>query len=120
MFDFNVIERGSAPYKEFIKKLEKNYALSGTRLSVCLLCWGFIPAHLKKRHLEHEPFIVTASFFKNEEAFVKIAKENGKISGNGTRVITFKDACVFTCGPNATKHLIGGTNYGQSDCFGGG
>jgi hypothetical protein len=46
--------------------------------------------------MEHEPFVVTASFFKNEESFIKLCKENG------TRVIAFKEACHFTCGPKST------------------
>ena len=53
--------------------------------------------------MEHEPFVVTASFFKNEESFIKLCKENGKQSGDGTRVIAFKEACHFTCGPKSTQ-----------------
>jgi len=31
--------------------------------------------------MEHEPYFVTASFFKNEESFIKLCRENGKLSG---------------------------------------
>ena len=98
-----MIERNSISYRKFINRLEKNYSNASQKLSVCLLCWAFIPSHLKKRHLEHEPYIVTASFFKNEECFIKLCKENGKTSGDATRVITFKDACVFSHGPDSVK-----------------
>ena len=64
--------------------------------------------------MEHEPFIVTASFFKNEECFVKLCKENGKASGNGTRIIVFKEACNFSCGPQASQPQT------TVECFAGG
>ena len=102
-FDYTILERNTPEYKDFILKLEKNYNDPSTKNCVCLLCWAFLPSHLKKRHLEHEPYVVTASFFKNEESFIKLAKENGKVSGNNTRVIIFKAACNFRGGPNSSK-----------------
>jgi len=38
---------------------------------------------LKKRHLEHEAYMVTAMFFKDEESFLRLCRENGKISNSG-------------------------------------
>jgi hypothetical protein len=40
--------------------------------------------------------VVTASFFKNEEAFIKLAKDQNKLSGGVSRVILFKDQCQFS------------------------
>lgn len=64
---------------------------------------------------------MTASFFKNEECFIKLCKENGKTSGNCTRVIVFKESCVFSHGPDSVKVAMqGGLNYGATSCFAGG
>ena len=114
VFDFNILERNTPEYRDFIQKLEKNYASQSSKACVCLLCWAFLPSHLKKRHMEHEPYIVTASFFKNEECFIKLCKENGKCSSNGTRVIVFKEACNFSVGPQASQPKM------EMQCFAGG
>lgn len=102
-FDYQILERNTPEFKDFIMKLEDNYRVSSKKSCVCLMCWAFLPSHLKKRHLEHEPYVVTASFFRNEESFIKLAKENGKISGNNTRCILFKAACKFRGGPDSAK-----------------
>ena len=41
--------------------------------------------------------MVTATFFKNEEAFIKLAKDNGKLGGGERqdRVILFRENCTF-------------------------
>ena len=90
-------------YKDFIKRICQNYNSTTGKLSACIVCWAFIPSQLKKRHLEHEPYIVTASFFKNEEAFIKLAKDNGKLTtcDRGDRVILFNEKCAFNYGPEA-------------------
>ena len=81
---FQVVERTSETYRAFIRaRIEGNFSKTdGPKSSACLLCWAFITATQKRRHLEHEPYIVTASFFKNEESFIKLCRENGKLSGN--------------------------------------
>jgi hypothetical protein len=88
---FQVVERTSETYRAFIRnKIEGNYAGTNPngkggnapKNSACLLCWAFINNQQKKRHVEHEPYIVSPSFFKNEESFIKLARENGKLSGN--------------------------------------
>jgi hypothetical protein len=101
-FDYKILERNTPDYKTFIARCEKNYTAPSTKYCACLLCWAWLPSHLKQRHLEHQPYVVTASFFKNEESFLKLCKENGKVSGNGTRVIVFKEACKFKIGPQST------------------
>eukprot|EP00347_Sterkiella_histriomuscorum_P022657 403337649 len=111
---FTVIERSSEDYKKFISRIEKNYSGSN-KLSVCTLCWGFIAAIQKKRHAEHEPFMFTASFFKNEESFLQLCIQNGKISGNRQSVIIFKESVQFAGTPGynptgGTSSFQGGEN----------
>ena len=89
--NFQVVERSSATYRHFIEKIEDNYKNTSSRLGACLSCWAFISPCQRRRHEEHEPYIVTASFFKNEEAFLKLARDQNKISGGVSRVILFKD-----------------------------
>jgi len=43
--------------------------------------------------------MLTASFFKNEESFIKLCKEHGKLSGNMQRVIVFEELCQFSGTP---------------------
>ena len=80
---FQVVERSSDTYRAFIRnRIEGNFERTdGPKQSACLLCWAFITATQKRRHQEHDPYIVTASFFKNEESFIKLCRENGKLSG---------------------------------------
>ena len=93
--NFAVVERTSAQYRNFITRLEDNYSSGAARQGACLQCWAFISSVQRKRHTEHEPYIVTASFFKNEEAFIRLAKDHGKCSGHQSRVILFADSCQF-------------------------
>ena len=114
-YDFTVTERTSDHYKNFIKRIEANYALPNNKLSACLLCWGLISPLQKRKHTEHEPFIVTASLFKNEESFLQLCQQHGKCSGNRQRVILFKEQCQFfgTPGYNpegGTQSFSGGSN----------
>ena len=46
------------------------------------MCWAFITPLQKKKHAEHEPFMRTAAFFKNEDTFLQLCLQHGKISGN--------------------------------------
>lgn len=41
-YEFTVTERSSDTYKNFIKRIEANYALLNNKLSACLLCWALI------------------------------------------------------------------------------
>ena len=93
-YEFAVTERSSQEYKKFIEKIERNFSCTNKQ-SACLLCWAFISPLQKKRHAEHEPFMITASLFKNEESFIQLATQHGKISGNKQSVIVFKDTCQF-------------------------
>ena len=61
-----VVSRDSQEYRAFIKKIEQNCQSSDFKLSVCLLCWGFLTYFQKKRHTEHSHYIVTPVYFKNE------------------------------------------------------
>ena len=116
---FQVVERSSESYRSFIRdRIEANFTRTdGPKQSACLLCWAFITATQKRRHLEHEPYIVTASFFKNEESFIKLCRENGKLSGNQQRIILFKDHCQFAgLDPQASM----GSNAGRVTTYAGG
>ena len=66
------VHRDSQEYKQFLIKLEQNYDASN-KLSMCILCWGFLTSYQKKKHMSHSPYIVTASFCKNEDQFIKHA-----------------------------------------------
>jgi len=90
-----VVERISPVYRQFIARIEANYTQQ-KQFSACLLCWAFITQAQKRKHAEHEPYMVTASFFKNEESYVKLCRENGKISGTQKSIILFKDVCQFS------------------------
>lgn len=35
----------SDEFKQFIRKLEQNYDHSNTKMSACLLCWGFLTSY---------------------------------------------------------------------------
>ena len=49
------------------------------KLSVCLLCWGFITFYQKRRHQEHSHYTVTPMYFKDEKSFLDLAQKHGKI-----------------------------------------
>lgn len=114
-YEFTVTERSSEAYKHFIKRIELNYSLTNNKLSACLLCWALISPLQKRKHSEHEPFMVTASLFKNEESFLQLCHQHGKCSGNRSRVILFKEQCQFFGTPNynaagGTQTFNGGAN----------
>ena len=81
--NYRVVERTSPQYRAFITKLENNYKSSNQKQAACLQCWAFISAFQRKKHPEHEAYIVTASFFKNEESFMRLANDHGKSSHEG-------------------------------------
>ena len=84
----------SPEYKQFIKKLEQNLE-ANQKLSVCLLCWGFITFYQKRRHQEHSHYIVTPTYFKTEDLFLKLARQHGKLL-KGNKVAVFADQCKIT------------------------
>ncbi len=86
------VHRESSEFKAFMKKLEDNYE-SSNKLSVCLLCWGFLTSYQKKKHLSHSPYIITPSFCRNEDQFFKHALAQKKTKDNNTLVAIFNEAC---------------------------
>ncbi|CDW72945.1 UNKNOWN [Stylonychia lemnae] len=107
---FIIVSRNSDEYKSFIAKIEKNYA-GNNKLSACTLCWAFISPLKKRKHAEHEPFMVTASLFKNEECFLQLCQQHGKLNSNKQSVILFKDNCQFFGTPQYNP--TGGTSVYQ-------
>jgi hypothetical protein len=89
--------KGSPEYQLFIKKIELNNSTEQKqKISVCLLCWGFITFYQKRRHQEHAHYTVTPMYFKDEATFLSLAKKHGKfhIGGDGeTLVAIFADQC---------------------------
>ena len=83
----------SREYKSFITKIEMNWESSSTKLSVCLLCWGFLSFNLKKKHMEHSHYTLTPSFVKNEEMFLKLAQKHKRISEDEQNVQIFAEKC---------------------------
>lgn len=81
------VHKDSEEYKYFIEKLE-HY-----KDSVCSLCWGFLKSSEKLKHNEHAIYIVTPSFFRYEDLFLKLAKKHNKIRENDTVVAIFNDTC---------------------------
>ena len=66
---------------------------------------------------------MTASFFKNEESFIKLCRENGKLSGNQQRIILFKETCQFanlSLVGHGSAEVHGGANAGRSSIYAGG
>jgi len=112
--ELNWVEIGSPEYKEFIRRIEGNFQ-SSAKLSACCLCWGFITYNQKKNHQEHSHYTVTSTFFKNEDTFLNLAKQNRKLEDR--RVALFAERCQIISGsytappsrsqnfgtPNATK-----------------
>lgn len=86
------VHRGSLEFKHFIKKLEDNYEASN-KLSMCILCWGFLTSYQKKKHMSHGPYIVTPSFCKNEDQYVKYAIAQKKVKDNNTLIALFNEQC---------------------------
>lgn len=62
------------------------------------MCWGFLSAYQKKKHLEHSVYTLTPAYFKNEEMFMKHAKTYHKIKDNDTMVAIFSDTCKVLVG----------------------
>ncbi|CAI2376439.1 unnamed protein product [Moneuplotes crassus] len=83
----------STEYKKFIQKIELNWESNSTKLSVCLLCWGFLSFNLKKKHMEHSHYTLTPSFVKNEEMFLKLAKKHKRMSDDEQNVQIFAEKC---------------------------
>lgn len=86
------VHRDSQEFKQFIKKLESNYDNSNKQ-SICLMCWGFLSSYQKKRHPTHAPYIVTPSFCRYEDQFMRFAKERDKTKDNHTLIALFNDQC---------------------------
>ena len=55
----------SDEFKTFIRKLEQNYESINSKLSACLLCWGFLTSTQKQKHSEHAHYTVTPMFIRN-------------------------------------------------------
>ena len=55
----------SDEFKSFIREIEQNYENNSSKLSACLLCWGFLTSYQKQKHLEHAHYTITPSFFRN-------------------------------------------------------
>ena len=81
----------SKEYKKFITKIEMNWESNSTKLSVCLLWWGFLSFSLKKKHMEHSHYTLTPSFVKNEEMFIKLAKKHKRMSEDEQNVQIFAE-----------------------------
>ena len=85
--NLHYVTRGSQEYKDFIKRLEHNFATnSPLKLSACVFCWGFLTPGQKKRHIEHQQFFVPPAFFRDETHFLKLCQINGKYIQNGKEV----------------------------------
>ncbi len=84
------VHRESQEFKQFIVKLENNYD-SSNKFSVCILCWGFLTSYQKKKHMSHSPYIVTPSFCKNEDQFMKHAIAQKKTKDNNRLVALFNE-----------------------------
>lgn len=102
-----IVAKDSPQYKAFIKKIEHNCKSADSKLSVCLLCWGFLSYFQKKRHQEHSHYTVTPVFFKNEEMFLQLARKHGKIYDNETKVAIFAD--VVPLAANSYASVSGST-----------
>ena len=81
----------SKAYERFIQKIEMNWEGNTTKLSICILCWAFLSFSLKKKHMEHSHYVLTPSFIKNEEMFLKLAKKHKKMSEDEQNVQIFAD-----------------------------
>jgi hypothetical protein len=84
------VHRDSQEFRAFIAKLEDNYE-SSNKLSMCILCWGFLTSYQKKKHMSHAPYIVTPSFCKNEDQFVKYALTQKKVRENNKLIALFNE-----------------------------
>uniref|UniRef100_A0A7S3FV38 Uncharacterized protein n=1 Tax=Strombidium rassoulzadegani TaxID=1082188 RepID=A0A7S3FV38_9SPIT len=82
----------------FIRKIEQNYEQNSSKMSACLLCWGFLTSYQKQRHLEHAHYTITPSFFRNKEQYMKHARTHEKIKDNGTMIALLNDQCKITVG----------------------
>jgi hypothetical protein len=92
--EYRVVIKGSPEYQAFIKRIEvNNLPETKQKISVCLLCWGFITYHQKRRHQEHAHYTVTPVYFKSEVTFLSLAKKHGKLQDNGmeTLIAIFAD-----------------------------
>ena len=88
----------SDEFKQFIRKLETNYDHGNSKLSACLLCWGFLTSSQKQKHLEHAHYTITPSFLRNQEMYMKHAKAHDKIKENGTMIALMNDQCKIIVG----------------------
>mmetsp|Transcript_15657 Transcript_15657/g.15160 ORF Transcript_15657/g.15160 Transcript_15657/m.15160 type:complete len:133 (+) Transcript_15657:172-570(+) len=96
---YKVVEMASEEFQGFITRISANYEAPTMKLSVCLLCWGFITYYQKKRHQEHSNYIVTPSFFKDEKTFLYLARRHGKVAPCGKKVALFAETCKITESP---------------------
>jgi len=65
--------------------------------------------------------MVTAMFFKDEESFLRLCRENGKISNSGgdeSWLIIFRENCQFSCGPNSLNISLQNDAIGESSSLG--
>ena len=91
-----MVLKGSPEYQAFIKKIEHNNNEAKQKISVCLLCWGFITFYQKRRHQEHANYTVTPMYFKDERTFLDLAKKHGKLQDTEDKtplVAIFADSC---------------------------
>ncbi|CDW86713.1 UNKNOWN [Stylonychia lemnae] len=114
--EFRVITTESPEYKAFIKKLKENNE-SKQKLSVCLICWGFITFYQRRIHVQHSHYTVTPMYFKDEKSFINLAKRYDKYleQPDGKIIVgIFAEQCQninqsFTAGPSR------GFGFGQSN-----
>ena len=112
------VHRDSEEYRNFIKKLENNYE-SSNKLSMCLMCWGFLTSYQKKKHMAHTLYIITPSFCKNEEQFMKNAIAQKKTKDNNQLIAVFNESCQqllenhYYQPPAAPRQVIA-MNYSQA------
>ena len=86
------VHRDSAEYRAFLKKLENNYE-SSNKLSICLMCWGFLTGYQKKKHMSHQVHVVTPSFCRTEDQFLKYARDMKRTRDNSTLIALLNDSC---------------------------
>ena len=78
--------------------MEQNYEQNSSKMSACLLCWGFLTTYQKQKHLEHAHYTITPSFFKNKDMYLKHAKAHEKVKEDGTMVALLNDQCKIIVG----------------------
>ncbi|TNV77405.1 hypothetical protein FGO68_gene4525 [Halteria grandinella] len=94
--EYKVVLKGGREYQAFIRKLEYNNTEAKMKNSACLLCWGFITYHQKRRHQEHAHYTVTPTHFGKESKFLDLAQKHGKLhttEDDKTLVAIFADQC---------------------------